>query len=332
MKLRISPKAISLGMGIALLFLTMLLISPRPLTALRDTLFGPLLSNFAFGNLLAAASLLTISGIGIATAMSSGSFNLGGEGQAYLGSLLPVLLILRLPALPPALVIPVALALGLIGGGIIGWISGLAREKLGADELISSYLVSSALIPVIDYLIAVPLRDPDSYLLQTPKIPAAYRLSRLLPPSQLTGALFIALLFAAGWWFVNRRTLIGFELRLTGANHRFARFAGVAVAGYRSGAMAASGALCGLAGGLLSLGAYGAAVQGGSFGIGWNGIAVALSARYRPAMILPAALFFAYLTQGLTSAVMDSGISAEMSLMLQAAVFIAITAGDGERE
>lgn len=332
MNLRVNSKALTLSAGISLLFLTMLLISPRPAVALRDTLVGPLLSSFAFGNLLAVASLLTISGIGIAAAMNSGSFNLGGEGQAYLGSLLPVLLILRLPALPPALVIPVALALGVVGGGVIGWISGIAREKLGADELISSYLMSSALIPVIDYLIAVPLRDAESYLLQTPKIPAAYRLGRLLPPSQLTGALFIALLLAAGWWFINKRSLIGYELRLSGANHRFARFAGVAVGRYRSGAMAASGALCALAGGLLSLGAYGAAVQGGSFGIGWNGIAVALIARYRPAMILPAALFFAYLTQGLTSAVMDSGLSTEMSLLLQAAVFIAITAGDGARE
>ena len=328
---RSGSRLLFLAAGIGLILVTALLVSPRPLVALGDLFIGPIRNGYSFGNLISTAVLLTISGIGIAAAMSSGSFNLGGEGQAYLGALLPVLLILTFPGIPPFLGVPLAIAAGVSGGALMGWVSGFAREKLGADELISSYLAAGAVIPIIDYLIAVPLRDPESYLLSTPKIPGQFRLELLLPPSQLTSALFAGLLLAAAWWFLNRFTLPGYELRLSGANPRFAGFAGIAVSGYRIGSMTASGALCGLAGALVSLGAYGAAVQGGTAGIGWNGIAVALIARYRPAMILPAALFFAYLTQGLSTAVMDSGVSFEMSLLLQAAVFIAITAGDGRR-
>ena len=325
-------RALLLTLGIAGIMVTALAVSPDPLIALRDMVIGPVSNRFSAGNLLAMASLLTISGIGISAAMSSGSFNLGGEGQAYLGSLLPVLLILNLPGVPPAVGLPMALAAGTLGGALLGWISGLAREKLMVDELISSYLVAGSVIPFIDYLIAVPLRDPSSYLLSTPRIPDVYRLTRLFPPSTLTSALLFALLLAAGWIYVNRLTLFGYELRLTGANSRFASFAGVNVARYRMAGMSASGALCGFSGALVSLGAYGAAVQGGTAGLGWNAIAVALIARYRPAMLLPAALFFAYLTQGLSSAVMDSGVSFEMSLLLQAAVFVAVTSGErGER-
>ena len=318
--------------GILVAVSAALILSPRPLTALLDILFGPVHGGFALGNLLATTGILCISGIGIAVAMSAGSFNLGGEGQAYLGSLLPVLLLLRLPGLPAAVGIPLGLAIGAAGGGALGWVSGWARERLGADELISSYLAAGAAIPIIDYLIAVPLRDPESYLLSTPKIAETFRLTRLLPPSQLTSAVFPALLIALGWWVINRFTLTGYELRLSGANPRFATFAGIEAGRYRGGGMSVSGALCGFAGALMSLGIYGAAVQGGTYGIGWNGIAVALIARYRPALILPSALFFAWLTQGLSAAVMDSGLSFEMSMLVQAVLFVAVTAGDGRRE
>ncbi|WP_319478142.1 ABC transporter permease [Marispirochaeta aestuarii] len=314
--------------GILLLLGLVLYVSPKPLEALADLCTDPLRTPFAFGNLMATAGILTLSGAGIAVAMSSGSFNLGGEGQAYLGSLLPVLLLLALPGAPPSLMIPLGLAAGAFGGSAMGWLSGIMREKIGTDELISSYLAAGAVIPIIDYLIAVPLRDPDSYLLSTPKIAEGFRLVRLLPPSQLTSGIFLALGAALLWWFLSRYTLMGYELRLSGANPRFASLSGIRVSRYRSGGMSISGALCGLAGALMSLGVYGAAVQGGTGGIGWNGIAVALIARYRPALILPAALFFAYLTQGLSAAVMASGISNEMGLLLQAAVFIAITAGE----
>ncbi|WP_319560810.1 ABC transporter permease [Marispirochaeta sp.] len=321
-------RVLGLSGMLILLLGVVLLVSPKPAEALKDLLTDPLSSPFSFGNLLATAGVLTLSGAGIAVAMSSGSFNLGGEGQACLGSLLPVLLLLAVPGGHPALMIPLALLSGAFGGGAMGWVSGIMREKLGTDELISSYLAAGAVIPVVDYLIAVPLRDPDSYLLSTPKIAAGFRLTRLLPPSQLSSGVFLALVAALLWWFVSRHTLAGYELRISGTNPRFASLSGIRVSRYRSGGMTVSGALCGLAGALMGLGLYGAAVQGGTSGIGWNGIAVALIARYRPAFILPAALFFAYLTQGLSSAVMASGISQEMSLLLQAVVFIAITAGE----
>ena len=326
MKKYFRPWILLLGIGFVLL--TAVSLSRHPLTTLFDLVLSPVRTPFSFGNLLAVTAMLTISGTGIAVAMTSGSFNLGGEGQAYLGSLLPVILLLSLPGLTPAAAVPLAVLTGIAGGGAMAWISGILRQKIGADELISSYLVSGAAIPVIDYLIAVPLRDPDSYLLSTPKIAESFRLARLLPPSQLTSGLFLGFIVSAGWFLFNRFTLRGYELRLTGANPRFASLSGIATSRFKIAGMTASGALCGLAGALTSLGAYGAAVQGGTAGLGWNGIAVALIARYRPALILPAALFFAYLTQGFSSAVMDSGVSAEMSLLLQAVVFIVITAGE----
>ncbi len=316
--------------GISGVILTAVLLSSHPLTTLFDLLVSPGGSSFSMGNMLAQMSLLTITGTGIAVAMAAGSFNLGGEGQAYLGSLLPVMLLLWIPGIPPALGIPLAILAGIAGGGAMAWISGFLREKIGADELISTYLVAGAAIPVIDYLLAVPLRDPASYLLTSPKIAEGFRLQKLLPPSNLTSAIFIAVGVMLLWLLFKGYTLKGYELQLTGANSRFAALSGIPTGAFRTAAITASGALCGLAGALVSLGSYGAAVQGGTAGLGWNGIAVALIARYKPGLILPAALFFAWLTQGFSTAVMDSGVSSEMSLLLQAVVFIVITAGDNK--
>ncbi len=318
--------------GIGGVILTAMLLSSHPITTLFDLIVSPGGNSFSLGNMLAQMTLLTITGTGIAVAMSAGSFNLGGEGQAYIGSLLPVILLLQHPGIPPALGIPLAALSGMAGGGVMAWISGFLREKIGADELISTYLIAGATIPVIDYLLAVPLRDPESYLLTSHRIAGKFQLHQLLPPSHLTSAVFISIGVMLLWLLFKGFTLRGYELRLTGANPRFAALAGVPTGSLRTAAITASGALCGLAGSLVSLGSYGAAVQGGTAGLGWNGIAVALIARYRPGLILPAALFFAWLTQGFSTAVMDSGVSSEMSLLLQAVVFIVITAGDHKND
>jgi simple sugar transport system permease protein len=86
-----------------------------------------------------------------------------------------------------------------------------------------------------------------------------------------------------------------------------------------------SGAFFGLGGGMTIFGTYYACMKDFSVGMGWNGLAVALIARYRPAAIIPAALFFAYIESGARNAMMHSDVTFEIASIVQSVVFFLVT-------
>jgi simple sugar transport system permease protein len=211
-------------------------------------------------------------------------------------------------------------------GGLMGAVSGTLKRRLGVDELISSFLLSSGLVFVGDFLVTGPLQDPSSNFQTTRAIPEAARLAKILPPSSLSSSAFIALAAILLVAFLLDRSRLGFELRLTGRNPEFARYVGIDTGAYATAPMAASGALYGLAGALMVLGSYYKAMKGFSAGIGWSGIAVALLAGNRPLAVIPAALFFAYLDSGAKAVMVGADVTSEIVDIVQSVVFFLVTA------
>ena len=115
-------------------------------------------------------------------------------------------------------------------------------------------------------------------------------------------------------------------MRITGLNREFARYGGIAIAGYTVLPMAASGGLHGLAGAFFVLGTHHAAIEGFTAGLGWNGIAVALIGRNHPLLIVPAALVFAFLESGARVASLQTEFTFELGAIIQAVIFFMITA------
>ncbi len=305
-----------------------LISSPRPLATIAVFLSGPWSNRFALGNFLSRAALLCITGAGVVIAFRAGTFNLGGEGQTYLGALVASVVITGVNPVVYRGFVPVFLAVAAAvgAGALLAGLSGWLRHRTGADELITSFLLSAAAIPVVDYLISGPLKDPGSNLLATPMIPEAFRLTRILPPSALNITFIWALLVVLVLWFLLNWTLFGYELRITGYNRDLARFSGIPLGIYTTVPMALSGALHGLAGAALVLGVHHRSIQGFSGGLGWNGIAVALIARNSPALVIPAALFFALLDAGSRAAVVHSQATWELGSLIQGVVFLFVTA------
>lgn len=298
-----------------------LLTAERPSRTLATFLTGPWSNRFALGNLLSRATLLALSGTGVVIAFRAGVFNLGGEGQVYLGAVVSTVVASAAPM--PLIVAPLAgAAAAMLLAGLSGWL----RHRAGADELITSFLLAAAVTPVIDYLLVGPLRDPQSSLLATPAIPETARLTRLLPPSAFNGGALWALGAVVLLWFILNRTLFGYELRIVGYNRRLAQYAGMSVGRYTVVPMAFSGLLHGLAGAVLVMGVHFRSIAEFSGGVGWNGIAVALIARNRPGLILPAALFFAFLESGARAAVLRNQTTWELGSIVQAVVFLFVTA------
>lgn len=299
--------------------------SPNPAAALRAFFAAPWSSAWFLGNTLDAAALLCVAAVGAAVAFRAGTFNLGGEGQVYAGGVAAAAVILGTPLLPAPLALVLAAAAALAVGGAAGWISGALKARWGADELITSFLLASATAPIADFLVSGPLRDPSASLLATARFPADRVLPRLLEPSRLNLSAPLALAVAAAAAFFLSRTAAGFRLRVAGAGASFARFAGVDPARAWPPAMAASGALHGLAGFFAVAGTYGICHRGFGGGLGWNALAVALVARNAPAAVVPAALAYAALQAGSDAVLLTAGAGFETAAFVQAAVFLLVT-------
>ena len=298
--------------------------APDPLNALGAFFAGPWSSPWFLGNMLDQAALLLTAGLGIVLAFRGGTFNLGGEGQIYLGGLAASAVLLLLNPLPgpPALILAAGAAV-LAGAGMAG-VSGWLKRK-GASELITSFLLSASLIPLADYCIIGPLRDTSGNLQATRRFSEDRILPHILPPSSLSVSLLLALaLVLLGHMFINS-TRQGYRFRIAGAAPAFARYGGINVEHYWVPAMVFSGALHGLTGFFAVAGTYGICHRGFSGGMGWNALAVALIAGNKPLALIPAALLYAWLKAGSDAALLSSGLELDTASFIQAIILILVT-------
>ncbi len=276
--------------------------------------------------MLNAAVPLIFTGLGIAVVFRASVFNLGGEGQVYASALVATVICLALPRMNGWLGGALALLGALAAGGLLAGLSGFFRMKWGTDELISSFLISSAVLLVVNYFITGPLDDPANNLLATRAIAEQFRLLLIFKPSKLNISVLFALLTAFWAFFFLFYTHRGYEMRMCGLNREFSRYGGLDVSAYLVLPMVLSGALHGLAGGVAVLGTYYMSLREFTFGMGWNGIAVALIARNHPLGVIPAALFFAYLDAGAKAAMLHSDVTFEIASIVQAVIFFLVTA------
>jgi simple sugar transport system permease protein len=266
--------------------------------------------------------------LGIALAFRVGCFNMGADGQVYLGGLAASVILLQ-PGFQDdaaACALLVLAALGaVLAGGLMGGLCGFLKRRFGANELISTFLLSAALTPFADYCISGPLRNPAANLLATARFAPNRLLPKLLPPSCLSISFLLAIVLVLLGRVFLYRTVWGYRIRVAGAAPAFARYGGIDASHYWTPAMAASGALNGLAGFFAVAGTYGLCNLGFSGGLGWNAIAVSLIARNRPLALFPAALIYGALKAGSDSALLARGLSFETSAFIQAVVLILAT-------
>ena len=294
--------------------------------ALEAFFVQPIANRYYFGNMVSLMGYLLLASLGIVIAFRGGLYNLGGEGQLFVGALVGTLAGLAVPGLPGPLGVVLVLLTASLTGALLASVSGILRRAWGTPELITSYLLSAALIPAAEYLITGPANDPARNLLATRTLPEAYWLPRLLVPSELNLAFPLALVVAVIVYLAMFSSVRGYELRLFGLNEEFAVYAGIDPTTYSVGALGLSGALHGLTGGLMVVGTYHAAISGFSGGIGWNAIAVALVGRLHPLGAILSALVFAYLDAGAKASMLHTEFTFELGTIIQAVILLLVTA------
>jgi len=330
-----SRNASSLGVlfipVISLLVLVLLIfvLSDAPASALYFFFIGPFRNLLTFSNMINSSLPLIFGALGVTVAMKGGHLNLGGEGQVYLGAFTTTAAALALSASGIARfgvigIILAALA-GVLASGAAAAFCGFCKARWNTSELITTFLLSSAIIPIVNYLVTGPFLDPETSLLSTRKIDENLRLALILKPSNLNVSLYIALVFVVITHLFLSHTKKGYEIRMAGNNEIFARYGGVNTKVNTVLAMAISGGFYGLAGSLSVLGTYYATIKEFSAGLGWNGLAVALIAGFYPPAVIPAALFFAWLGAGARIAMQNTGLTPEVASIVQSLVFFLST-------
>ncbi len=286
----------------------------------------------AFGNpkylseTLVATVPYIFAGLAVAVGFKCGLFNIGAEGQLYMGALLAVWAGYGLHGLPPYIHLPLALVAGGVGGAIWGAIPGFLKARTGAHEVINTIMLNYIAAKLVDYLVKNPMRDPTSSVQRTPFIEISAQLPQLVPPHRIHWGLIIALAAALFVYWLLWKTTIGFEIRTVGVNPSAARYAGMSIGRNFVIAMGFAGALAGLGGAGEVLGLNHNLPAAFSTGYGFDSIAIALLAKSHPIGIIPAAFLFGALRNGASLMQLRSGIPIDLIGIVQGLVIIFVAA------
>ncbi len=278
----------------------------RALAVLFEGAFG---SSRAFGYTLYYATNFVFTGLAVAVAFHAAMFNIGGEGQAYIGGLGATLVVLALDALLPGLLlIPLAVAGAALFGALWAFLPGWLQARRGSHIVITTIMFNFIAASVMVYLFAGPLMRagqgaPESRpFADAAKMPYIHEMlgdiGVTMARSPLNASIFIAVAASVLVWFVIWRTRFGYALRAMGASPGAAEYAGMDTVRITVLAMLFSGALAGLMAANAVLGEPHKLVLNFTGGYGFTGIAVALMGRNHPVGIVLAALLFGALSQG----------------------------------
>lgn len=303
------PRWLIVGAPVAAVALALLLASlPLRLAgadigaAYRQMAVASFGSWFALSETLTRATPLILTGLAVAVAFRARLWNIGAEGQLYIGAVTAVILGTGAVPAPPPLLIPLVLGAGALAGALLMLGPAWLKLRLGVDEVVTTLLLNFVALLLVSLLLEGPLRDPMSLgWPQSAPIVADATLSRLVARTRVHAGLLVALAAAALVWLYLERTIWGFETRAVGSNAQAAGFAGMPVARVLLRAGFLSGALAGLAGAGEVIGLKGYLTQDLSPGFGYTGIVVAMLAQLHPLGVVLAAVFVAAVFVGADS-------------------------------
>jgi ABC-type uncharacterized transport system permease subunit/basic membrane lipoprotein Med (substrate-binding protein (PBP1-ABC) superfamily) len=279
---------------------------------------------------LRIATPYVFAGLAVALGFRGGLFNIGAEGQYFIGGICSVFVGYSIQGLPWYIHLPLAILAGMAGGAIWAGIAGFLKAQTGAHEVINTIMLNYIAYRLNDYLLqgGGPMAAPGFRPVSPDIMPSAY-----LPqffPNQSAISLNVGLILALAavvfvYWLLFRTTL-GFEIRAVGANPRAARTAGIKPGRIYVLTMALSGALAGMAGTHDILGVVHYLPNAFSAGYGFDSIALALLGRSRPVGVLLASLLFGFLRAGAFRMQGVAHVPIDIISVLQALIIIFIAA------
>jgi ABC-type uncharacterized transport system permease subunit len=322
---KLMPQLIAILLAFVVGAITLLLTGFDPLEAYAAMLVGAFGDTFGIGQTFAQATPIIFTALAFLFAYKCGLFNIGAEGQFLLGALFAALIGISFEGLPFFIHIPLALIAGVAGGAVWGFIPAVLKAKLGAHEVITTMMLSYVALYITGYMVNYPFKAPG-WVAQTIPIWPSAELPRILPQTQLSFSLVIAVGLAVLTHFTLWRTTVGYEVRAIGLSPSAAESGGISIKKGIILALTISGAMAGLGGAGEVLGVHRRFIEGFSPGYGWDGLAVALVGGLNPAGILLASVLFGALRSGGMAMTRSVHVPVDIVSLLQALVVLFVAA------
>ncbi|MCL4458938.1 MAG: ABC transporter permease [Chloroflexi bacterium] len=318
---------LALGMG-ALLILGS---GVNPLAAYRALFLAAFGGPLSLSEVLVRTIPLLLIGLGLTIAFRCRVWNIGAEGQLYIGALAATWLALTFSDIPGLLLLFLMFVISFLAGAFWGAIPGALKAKFGVSEIITSLMLNYVAFFFVSYLVRVPLKNPQYYLPETAHIPEATQLPILIPKSSLHLGIVVPLLCVPLVYILLWKTVLGYKIRAVGISPQAARYAGINVARYIILAMVLSGGLAGLAGMIEVAGVQYRLTAYISSQYGFTAIVVALLGRLHPVGVLFAAFLFAALIVGADAMQRVVGLSVNLVYVIEGLVVIFVLGSEALR-
>ena len=300
-----------------------------PARALFVYFVEPLLDSWSLQELVVKASPLILIGVGLTICYRSNTWNIGAEGQFTIGAICGSILPVMFPDFQNYAVFPLMLAMGAIGGALFAYIPAILKNRFGANEILTSLMLTYVALLLLDYLVRGPWKDPEGFNFPESRLFHDFAIApSIFEGGRMHVGAILALIAVGAVFILFARTLKGFEIKVLGVTPRAGNFAGFSKERMVVFAFAISGALAGLAGIIEVAGPIGQLRPTISPGYGFTAIIVAFLGRLNPIGVLFAGLLLALSYLGGEAAQVELGVSEKTSKAFQGILLFYVLACD----
>lgn len=330
---RVSEVVVGAILAFGVTGLVIYLDGKNPLAAFGGILYGAFGTPFLFALTLVQTAPILLTGLGALIIFAAQIWNIGQEGQLYVGALFATAVAIGLSGQPWFVVMPAALVASVMGGVVWSEIGGVLYAFFGTDAIISAIMLNYIAMFLVHFMVlGPPIGQPDSGgNAISLAIPLAAELPIIFPGTDLDAGVLVAMVMPLAVYVLLSRTTLGYSIRAMGYNKEAARYAGVKSRSTVLAVFAISGALSGLAGGIVLLGFQYRLQLGLSPGYGTMGIIAALMGGRDPIGTIFGALFTAALLNGTSVTTITQGISSFLVNVLQGITIITAVALSSEK-
>lgn len=297
----------------------------NPLQAYKEMFLGAFGSATDFSFTLLQFIPLAFAGLAVMFAFRGGSFNIGAEGQIFLGGLASAWFALTFPNLPAVLLTTLSLLAGAVAGGFFAWIAGALKARRGINEVLVTTLMNYLGTYFVGYAVSTFLKEPNQHAPRSATLPANAWLP-LFKGSYVHVGILLVFALAILLYFILWHTTWGYEIRSVGLNAAASRYSGISAERVIMSNMFVSGALAGLAGSTVILGVQHRLLENFLVNYGFEAIPIAVLGGLHPAGVLAMALLFGALKNGAQSMQIAVNVPVAIVYMVQAIAILSIIA------
>lgn len=289
----IVTNAVAIIAGLLLSGLMLLLLHINPVEVFTYSITTMFTDKYTTGEVFLKATPLIFTALAFAFTFKANLFNIGAQGQFYMGAVAAIALSLQLDGKVPTVVLLVIVCLATaLAGGLVGALIGFLKAHYKANEFLVSMMSTYVALNVMNYLLRTFLKESKGEYPQTDAITRAAWLPTIAKGTRLHAGFVVAVLVAVGIWILLYKTPLGYRIRAVGSNDSAARMSGISSKKIFVIAFFISGALAGMAGFTEVNGVQHMLIQDFNSGVGSAGLGIAILANANPIGIIFASLLF----------------------------------------